>query len=419
MAHVITGWRILHTGCLVVFSCMWLMFAPCAQADDEVKAELQRVRAQVTNRIQLLAAELLDELIHGWRESPPLPSTSDIIIAQISVPLGVGSPLTAFLENHATELITHNPATGLRLVHCPQCTEMVVQSQPDATIVARGLDLPEALRRITNRTGTLHALYLDFEAEGTSLVLRAKITRLEPHLPIVAARTLVMTTSEGGVLRSPNNLVSVGEARTELENILFERGWFLFPVRILIRSYSTDASSAFGITENFSTNDVGLIAPFIWFEAGVETAFSAGQTWLAGFNLGFTSMDTLYEGWSVGARINRLLWGSVRSLSNPNPYWFFGGTVIHAKGPNTLAFHKNYYDVEMAQPIGGFSLVDKPQTTFFAIKTGIELRLRSRFSLGIFLEAIPALTDAPLLGSHAEILGIDFQCFGGEIGLWF
>ena len=54
-------------------------------------------------------------------------------------------------------------------------------------MVTRGYDDPEALAQAGVSSGAKHALFLDFEAEGASLVLRARITTLDQSLRIVSA----------------------------------------------------------------------------------------------------------------------------------------------------------------------------------------------------------------------------------------
>ena len=70
------------------------------------------------------------------------------------------------------------------------CNAMVVHSGRNGTVVARGSDLPEALELVSKASSARHALYLDFEAEGADLVMRVRITTIDPDLPIVYARSL-------------------------------------------------------------------------------------------------------------------------------------------------------------------------------------------------------------------------------------
>ena len=113
-----------------------------------------------------------------------------------------------------------NPGANVQLSHCPSCHALVVRSDAKGTIMSRGVDQPEALQRLRGAVGATHALFLDFEAEGTALVLRARITKLTDTLPIVYARTLTTRTTSAALLRSPTRLVSAEEAREDYAHLV-------------------------------------------------------------------------------------------------------------------------------------------------------------------------------------------------------
>ena len=120
---------------------------------------------------------------------------------------------------------------------------MVVHSGLKGTIVSRGVDEPEALSAAGALSGARHALFLDFEAEGSALVLRVRITSLEADLPIVYAKTLATTTSSPALLRSPEHLKSAAEARQEYADALRGLAAYAAPLRICVRSYAQDVRS--------------------------------------------------------------------------------------------------------------------------------------------------------------------------------
>ena len=102
--------------------------------------------------------------------------------------------MQALLENHLSSVLLANPDTGIQLVHCPSCTGMVVRSGPEGTVISRGIDQPEVLAQLGENSDT-HALFVDVEAQGQFLVLRARLTRLTPELPVVWSRTFSSSTS--------------------------------------------------------------------------------------------------------------------------------------------------------------------------------------------------------------------------------
>jgi len=212
--------------------------ASTARGDDDVDSrerQLDLLRAEVGSQVQLQAAELIDELVYGWTLRAPFDVDTGVVLAGVSVPVSLGTGLEAYLENHLAGLVTRNPRTHVQLVHCPACSAWVVHSGSKGTVVTRGFDAPEALSQAGLSSGAKHALFLDFEAEGSSLVLRARITTLDTTLRIVAARTLSTATSAPAMLRESERLTSVAEARKEYLEALGGRGLFLVPVRVGVR----------------------------------------------------------------------------------------------------------------------------------------------------------------------------------------
>ena len=172
------------TPILLGFLALW---AGSAQANDSreeaLSAEVERVRAQVADEIQLYAYDLIDELVYQWIQEPVFDRPTDVVLAGVSVPVGLGTGMQALVENHLNAVLLENPATQVTLVHCPSCTAVVVHSGPEATTVTRGVDSPATLQTL-GTTGR-HALFIDVEAEGAFLVLRARITRLTPELSLI------------------------------------------------------------------------------------------------------------------------------------------------------------------------------------------------------------------------------------------
>jgi hypothetical protein len=380
-------------------------------------AEIDALRAQSASQIQLQAYDLIDELVFGWTQHPVFAVDTPVILADVTVPLDLGTGLQALIENHIAALMIAHPGTRMTLVHCPQCMSILVHSGATGTVISRGVDAPDALARTGAASDTRHALFLDFEAEGSSLVLRARITRLTLDLPIVYAQTLSSSTSSAALLRTGDHLVSAEQARKEFLDDLEGRGILLVPLRLVVRSYQPGSGSAVigpvGIPTGVGVSE----APWVWLETGVEVALTHTRAWTAGLSLGYSWAPSLHDGWLAEARVSRLLTGSIHSLTRPDLYAYFGTAAINVHGPDALLFSQNVVDTSaiLAAQNG-----TRPQTTFVAWQIGLELRIKNRIGASVFMESIPGLQNTPNLGNYFDPFGIvAFQTLGGEIDFWF
>jgi len=384
-----------------------LLTLPAWAADpslaDEQQAQVEALRGEVAGQIQLQAFDLLDELVHGWTQQPPFPLDTAVVLAEVSVPVGFGSGLQALVENHFAALAINNPRTRVKLVHCPQCTASVVHSGARGTIIARGVDQPEALARAGALTASRHALFLDFEAEGASLVLRTRITSLEPALPIVYARTLSTSTSSAALLRSGERLKSAAEARQEYLEALQGRGTFVVPLRLGVRTYASGDGTV-------------RVPPFLWLQLGAEAALSQARAWTASFSVGASWAPQLHTGLLVQTRISRLLSGSVASLTHPDVYAYVGGSIISISGQSALLFRDRVPDL---QDVLAGTQGTAPRTTFGAIQVGLEVRVKNRIAAGAYLESMPTMNNAPALGTYLDTGILQFQSVGAEVSFCF
>jgi hypothetical protein len=310
--------------------------------------------------------------------------------------------MQALIENHFAALIVKNPGTRVALTHCPQCTSVVVHSGARGTILSRGVDEPEALSKAGTLSGSRHALFLDFEVEGSALVLRARITSLEPALPIIYAKTLSTSTSSPALLRSGERLKSAAEAHREYVDALQGRGSYLVPIRIGVRTYATGSAPV-------------SATPFPWLQAGVEGSLSQARSWMGSFSVGFSWAPQLHTGWLAQGRVSRLLSGSASSLTGPDLYAFVGGSVISIHGLGAVVFQDEVPDLnDLLSQLTGGGL----SSTFGAFQLGLELRLKNRIGAGIFLESLP-LMDAPAIGSYLDLGIIEFRSLGVEVSVCF
>jgi hypothetical protein len=382
------------------------LFAAPARAASPVEqaqlAELERLRGEVADQVQLSAYDLVDEMVLGWKDAPVFAEPTPVVLAGVTVPVGLGTGLEALLENHIAAVIAANPSTNIQLVHCPSCTAVVVHSGPEATVLSRGIDDPATIAALGGSTGR-HALFVDIEAEGTWLVLRARLTRLTPDLPIVWSHTIASSASTPALLRQPDDLKSAADARKDYLAALHDRGPLSIPLRFVVRTYAQP--------------DSGVAAPpFIWLQTGVELGATDARAWTASLLAGYSFIPDAYQGLMGQARISRLLTGRARSMSHPDLYFFLGGSVMTVWGPATAPFQE---DVLTADDFITSLDGDAPRTTFGTLHVGLDLRLGNRIGVSTFLETIPDRNNQGNLGDYVRVLGLGFQSFGTEVAFWF
>jgi hypothetical protein len=374
-----------------------------AENEAALLNELDRVRAEVANEVQLAAYDLVDELIYGWTTEPPFGVPTPVVLAEVTVPVGLGTGMQALLENHIAAVLLANPKSHIQLVHCPTCTAVVVRSGPDSTVVSRGYDDPSVLAKLGDGTGK-HALFIDVEAEGAWLVLRARLTQLTPDLPIVWSHTIATSTSTPALLRQSSDLKSAEDAHDEYLAALHERGPLSIPVRLGVRTYERGRSTGTSPP------------PFIWLQLGVEMGATDAKAWTSSVVLGYSFVPEGYQGVMGQVRVNRLLTGKTRSLTRPDLYGFVGGAVTGVWGAATTAFREEELTTdELLLDTAG----ENSRTAFGALHIGADLRMGNRMGLAAFIETLPSLRNSPNLGDYITPAGIGFQSFGTEVTLWF
>jgi len=379
-----------------------------AQAADPLEeaqlAKLDELRGEIADQVQLSAYDLVDELVWGWTEEPPFPDETPVVLAGVTVPVGLGTGMQALVENHLAAVLAANPTTNVQLAHCPQCSSVVVHSGPEATVISRGFDNPEVLAELGADTGR-HALFVDIEAEGSWLVLRARLTRLEPALPIVWSHTIASSTSSPPLLREPDRLISAEEARQEYLDALQARGHIAIPVRMVIRAYAQPDARG-GVPP----------PPFLWLQSGVELSATQAQAWKGEIVVGYSFIPQAYQGLMGQARIHRLLTGRSRSLTHPDLYLYFGAAAITVWGAATSSFRDD--KLTASDVIIEYTSGD-PRSIFGALHLGLDLRLGNRIALGGFMEAMPIFADSPNLGSFVTIGSFELQALGTEVSVCF
>jgi hypothetical protein len=371
--------------------------------EEAQKAELNRVRADVADQVQLTAYDLIDELVYGWVSEPVFEKPTPVVLASVTVPVGLGTGLQALIENHLSSVLAHNPTSHMQLVHCPTCTAVLVHSGPEGTIVSRGIDNPAVLAELGGGTGQ-HALFVDIEAEGSWLVLRARLTQLTPELPIVWSHTLATSTSTPALLRESTLLKSAAEARQEYLNVLRSRGPLIFPLRFAVRTYKQPDDGGIGPP------------PFVWLQSGAELGATSTRAWTASLMVGYSFVPQAYQGILGQARISRLVTGRARSLTRPDLYVFAGAAVMTVWGDATGSFQKRTPNLDQLLTDADR---DPPRHSFGTLQAGLDLRLGNRIGMSTFLETIPDLADSENMGDYVRIAGVGFQSLGTEVTFWF
>jgi hypothetical protein len=376
------------------------------------ETELDRVRAQVADEVHLVAFDLVDELVYGWVEEPVFAKPTPVVLAGVTVPVGLGSGMQALMENHIASVLIKNPSTNVQLAHCPSCTQVVVHSGPEATVVSRGIDNPEVLAELGATTGQ-YALFVDVEAEGSFLVLRARITKLTPDLPIVWSHTIATSSSTPAMLRESGNLKSAEEARKEYLAVLHDRGPILIPVRFGIRTYAYPDGG-----ENVPP------PPFLWVQTGVEVGATDAYAWTSSIMVGYSFIPQSYQGLMAQARVNRLLTGRARSHTRPDLYGFVGAAAMTVWGPGTASFTNDRLNTDQVILAEQTRLDPEnprdPRATFGTFQVGVDLRVGNRIGLSAFYETLPAYENARTMGDYIRPLGIfGFQSVGTEVTFWF
>lgn len=369
---------------------------------DEQRAQLDILRGEVAAQIQLQAYDLLDELVYGWTQQPPFGLDTPVVLAGVSVPVGFGSGMQALIESHFSSVVVANPRSRVLLSHCPPCSAIVIHSGAKGTIVSRGVDQPEALAAAGALAGSRHALFLDFEAEGASLVLRARITGLEPALPIVYAKTLSTSTSSPALLRTGARLKSAAEARQEYFDAINGLTSYVIPMRIAVRSYAQGDQPV-------------AVPPFIWIQAGFEGGFTQARAWTGGLSLGFSWAPELHQAFMIQGRVSRLVSGTATSLTRPDLYVYFSASAMDIRGVSAAIFEE---EVPTVEELIALDEGEDPHQAFGALQVGLEMRVKNRIAAGIFLESLPTKYDAPAIGNWVDV-GVKFQTAGAEVTFCF
>jgi hypothetical protein len=408
-------WVTTKAHCLLVSAVFTVAGATTARAEgtagDAVeRAQAETLRGEIANHVHLRAMNLLDELVLAMQDAPPVQETVAVAIGDVTGPFGWGSGFEALLENHLSDLLTRHPETRLRPVLCAACRSVAVHSTTKATVLARGIDLPDVLSRLGG-TGATHALFIDVEAEGADVVLRAHLAALSPGLPLLWARTLTSSTAADALLRSDEHLVTAREAREEYLSALRQRGRLTPIARVALLQFAPNDQELYDDFTGFPLPPAIPVAPLYWLVGGAELSFTNNREWLGSLAVGGSHVPFLYTSAMVQARLSRLVGGNVASLVWPSVYVVGGLTIAGLVGNEAT---------KLRDPSGVLNLpTEDAMHAWPSVHLGLDVRLGQRLGAALTLEQAPTLFNRASIGAWGPAWPLQANAIGAEVNLWF
>jgi hypothetical protein len=157
--------------------------------------------------------------------------------------------------------------------------------------------------------------------------------------------------------------------------------------------------------------------PMVWLEGGIEVAMTQARAWTATVSGGVSWAPQLHVGWLAQGRVARLISGSVTSLTAPDLYAFVGGAVIGVYGQAAAIFKDDIPTIQdLTDAIRG---ITEPTFIYGAFQLGLELRVKNRVGVTVFLESAPAMNAAPAIGKYLDLAVIQFHTLGVEVSFCF
>ena len=392
-----------HLSIIVGLSCCWLLAVQASMGvADPLRGLVQRTRTQF-NRLELMAVDLVDELVYVWGRSLPVRPQSRVYLAGVAPPLGVRAAFTEFVENHFYGLVTSQLPGDIAWVHCPGCSTLSVFSHQQRTVMGpRHLVEPNAGDQIAQYADYL--CYLDFAVEGSELVLRARILDPQDHHRIVFAKTLASHSSKPPLLRQHHRLASAQEARQSYMNVLSEKPNYQLPIRLLTKIFPAPSQSGPAMPAS---------PAMLWLEVGAEFYLSPARRWFAGFYGGVASMPEAYDGFALGGRFGFLALRPFHSLVEPNLYGYMAVAYQELVGPGAELFiYKERRRIDQIRADITETKIT-PKVSLPAIRIGMELKAKNSFTAGVFLEGFPSEDKNENLGKVASA----FHAYGFEFGV--
>jgi hypothetical protein len=159
-----------------------------------------------------------------------------------------------------------------------------------------------------------------------------------------------------------------------------------------------------------------MSTPFPWLQVGAEVGLSQARAWTGSFALGASWLPSMHTGFMAQARVNRLLTGTVPSLTLPDLYGFVGMSVMSITGVSALAFSEKTPTLQNAAS----QLVGADANAIFpGFHLGLELRVKNRIGVAAFLETSPTINKSQSIGNYLDLGFIQFHSIGAEVSFCF
>jgi hypothetical protein len=380
---------------------LFLLLAVASTANGKPPNEIKEVEDPTDIPyldLHLMGTDLIDELVFNWIEQNPLTEKSDLVLAEVSAPIGVDGRFLDFVENRLFELLKDNSKIGISLVYCGVCSEMVAKSDRLATHISRGIDQPEVLEAMSAKFPNRKGLSLTFEVEGRDLVLRSTIFQLNGRQEILWANRISTSRSSRRLLREASPLISLNAARSQQNLLLEGRDPLQMATRFTVRNFEAK--------EN-------VPQPLIFIEQSVEAVLLPKRKHRAAVTFGFSSIKSAMEAWSVGGHFASLLMTDKPSLINPDLYWFLGFHYVRMRGPQAEIFASEQIDIDKI-----LNKKDEPRASIVTWRLGLETHVKYRFGGTAFIEYVPQLKESEIFTEN-RLLFVPYHNWGiGMLVRW-
>jgi len=352
--------------------------------------------------LRLMGSDLVDEMVYSWLQTAPVSGPVSLVVAEIDAPVAVDQRFDEDIENHLFELLRANPRLPVTLVHCALCRQTMTVSNPKQTVMGRALNMPEGQEMLSHYPH-LYALSLHFDVVERDLVLWAEIYEVAPPQRIAWSRRYSTSTSARALLRDPNHLVSISEAREEQHKLMTGHDNIQGVTRIPVRTFAAGTLTQGSAVE---------IPPLVFLEQSIEGVLGPHRNRRVGMSLGLTSVKDSMQGWSLGASYAQLLGRNEPSLTQPDVYLRAAAVYMRLEGPQAALFGQNQIDVNHI-----LNSTDPPRASLMAYQLGLEVFAKYRFGLGAFIEYIPVLNSNQAIATRNAIVPYHSLGFTG-VFLW-
>ncbi len=357
--------------------------------------------------IRWMGTDLIDEFVHDLEMRPPFAVPTLVTLIDLNAPVGLDERFELTAENHLIDLLLTHTQTRVQLGYCAACRKFVVKSTRAGTYMGRGGDQPELLKDLSSTGGANFGLSLNFEAEGTALVLRAQIFRLtEPGQPIFWSRSYSTSTASRLSLQKDDKLMSLAEAQAIQDDIIHKRDPLEWVSRVTMTMYSVSGDSS-------TSAGASTIAPLLFAEQSVEGVLLPRRNRRMAFTVGATSIDNSMQGFMVGGHFAQLLFRDEPSRSSPDLYFTLGFHYFRLRGPGAAPFAENEFDL--------YKLMNssvEPRAAFVAYRLGVELYAKHRLGALFFIENSPKFDKSQIIANQ-KFIGIPYHGFGlGMLVKW-